>query len=116
MELTERVANLEKGVTDLRVDIASIKQRLDSELPQLSTKSDIQEINTSLIKWMVGTAIGLGAVAITVITFVLNNAAPKVSATSSQPPIIIQVPGQQITPPANAPNLPPANQPAPSSK
>lgn len=41
MELTERVANLEKNVTELRIDVAAIKQRLDSEMPQLATKADL---------------------------------------------------------------------------
>jgi hypothetical protein len=48
MELTERVANLEKGLTDLRVDVSSVKQRLDSEMPQLATKADLADLKIGL--------------------------------------------------------------------
>lgn len=52
------------------------------------------------IEWMVGTAVVLGATAITVMTFVLNNATPPrnppvpvVQTAPAQPPaLIIQIP------------------------
>ena len=57
-----------------------------------------------MVKWMVGTAVGLGVAAITVMTFVLNNAAPK-SVASPPAPIIIYAPP---APPAIAmPPVPP---------
>ena len=70
--------------------------QLEAILPTLATKADIgglrsemHEIKSDIIKWVVGTAIGIAVAAVTVGTFVLNNAVPK---QASQPPIIINVP------------------------
>lgn len=72
--------------------------RVESRLEQTATKADMADMKAELIKWMVGTAIALGAAAVTVMTFVLNNATPK--APAAQPaPIIIQVPAQPAAPP-----------------
>lgn len=76
---------------------------IEAILPTLATKADVQELRAEmhdmradLIKWIVGTAIGLGVAGITVMTFVLNNAIPK--QPQAQPaPIIINVPGQAPT-------------------
>jgi hypothetical protein len=82
--------------------------RIDGRLDHTATKADLHEarvemhaMKSELIKWIVGTAIGLGVAAITVMTFVLNNAAPKLPAASPAP-IVIQLPAPpaaQITPP-----------------
>lgn len=53
-----------------------------------ATKEDLADLTSSLIKWMVGTAIGLGVAAVTVMTFVLNNAVLKATPA----PIVIAVP------------------------
>jgi len=44
-----------------------------------------------IVKWIIGTAIAMGATGIVVITFVLNNAVPK-GAPAATPPIVIQSP------------------------
>jgi len=96
-----RVAKLEDFAQDTRERLTRIETKLDS----FATKADLQEMSGSMIKWMVGTAVGLGVAAITVMTFVLNNAAPKApQAPQAQAPIIINVP---------APAAPPSPQPAP---
>jgi hypothetical protein len=69
MELTERVVQLEKHVADLRVDIASIKQRLDSELPHLSTHADVSKLESTMIKWFVATALTLVASVFAIMRF-----------------------------------------------
>lgn len=84
-------ANDRLGLIDVR--LAHIEAKLDT----FATKSDLHEMGGGLIKWMVGTAVGLGVAAITVMTFVLNNAAPK-APTAAPAPIIINVPSQ--APPA----------------
>lgn len=116
MELNQRVANLETGVTEVKARLDGIDKRLDgveqrlagvetsvkvieSKLDTFATKADLHEMSSSMIKWMVGTAVGLGAAAITVMTFVLNNAAPKVPPAAPQPPIIINVPAAPVAPP-----------------
>lgn len=82
-----RVIKLEEFAQDTRDRLTRIESKLDT----FATKADLQEMSASMIKWMVGTAVGLGVAAITVMTFVLNNAAPK-AASQSAPPIIINVP------------------------
>lgn len=57
-------------------------------------RTDMHQNTAEIIKWMVGLTFGLGATAIVVMTFVLNNATPKAPAAPSQPPIIINVPAQ----------------------
>lgn len=82
-----RVAKLEDFAVDTRERLTRIETRLD----QTATKADVHEMSASMVKWMVGTAAGLGVAAITVMTFVLNNATPK-SAPVAPMPIIINVP------------------------
>ena len=98
--MEDRVVKLEDFATDTRERLTRIETRLD----QTATKADLHEMSASMVKWMVGTAAGLGVAAITVMTFVLNNAAPK-SVASPPAPIIIYA---QPAPPAIAmPPVPP---------
>lgn len=86
-----RVIKLEEFAQDTRDRLTRIETRLD----QTATKADLAEGISSMVKWVVGTAVGLGVAGITVMTFVLNHAAPKSvpSASVNQPPaIIINVP------------------------
>lgn len=93
--MEERVEKLEEFAADTRDRLSRIESRLD----QMATKADlaekvgelkteIQRSVNEMIRWMVGTAIGLGVAAITVITFVLNNATPK---TPPMPPTPITI-------------------------
>jgi len=75
--------------------LRSIEEKLDTKFAQF--ESNIHKGTAETIKWVVGTAIAMGVIGITIMTFVLNNAIPK--APTAQPaPIIIQVPS---TPPAS---------------
>ena len=109
-DMEARIAKLEEFVVDARERLTKMETRLD----QTATKADltdkvgglqvemhkgfgeIHKGQSDLIKWVVGTALVLGAMAITIMTFVLNNAVPKaiVAPTTQQAPIIIQVPPQ----------------------
>jgi len=89
MDLSARVGHLEDDMKDVRDRLARMEPRLDA----FATKGDLAETKAEIIKWVVGTAVGLGVAAITVMTFVLNNAVQKSPATPQQPPIIINVPG-----------------------
>lgn len=80
--MEKRVEKLESELTAIKVDLAVIKDNY-------ATKADLHEMTSSLIKWMVGTAVGLGAAAITVMTFVLNNATPKAAPSMTPAPIVI---------------------------
>ena len=98
--MEKRVEKLEEFVEEARAEMRAIDVRLvkiETQLQgintQMATKADLQERTTDLIKWIVGTAIVLSASAVTVMTFVLNNAVPK--AHSAGPaPIVIILPAQ----------------------
>jgi hypothetical protein len=92
METTsdDRLSGIEHRVT-----------HIEAILPTLATKADLHELRGEMhdmkaetIKWIVGTAIGLGVAGITVMTFVLNNAIPKTALP--QPPIIINLPSAPL--------------------
>ncbi|MEO7494304.1 MAG: hypothetical protein ABIT83_23390 [Massilia sp.] len=91
--MEERVARLEEFVVETRERLTKIEARLDQTVENLSAlKVEMHRGFADMIKWVVGTAIALGATGITVITFVLNHASPK-TEVGQQPPIIIQMPG-----------------------
>lgn len=100
---------LDEFIAEGRVQFARVEARLD----QTATKEDLARLRvemhrefSSMIKWIVGTAVVPGAGAITMITFVLNYAtpprhpAPLVQAVPSAapPPVIILLP--PYSPPA----------------
>ena len=85
--MDSRVAKIEEFVVEARERLMKIETRLD----QTATKADIGEIRVDMhkgfadmTKWVVGTAIGMSAAGIVVMTFVLNNAVPK---GSTPPPV-----------------------------
>jgi hypothetical protein len=102
-----RFAKLEEFVieacTELRaidVRLRKIEVRLDATATQAdiqAIRADIRDSAISLIKWIVGTGALLGAAAITVMTFVLNNAVPKASPAMPAP-VVINVPGPSAVP------------------
>ena len=100
-EMKSRAIKLEDFAQDTRDRLARIESKLDT----FATKADLQELrseihkgNNELIRWVVGTAVGLGVAAITVTTFVLNNATPKAPAAAPQAPIIIHMPAAAAAP------------------
>ncbi|CDG83726.1 hypothetical protein GJA_3100 [Janthinobacterium agaricidamnosum NBRC 102515 = DSM 9628] len=107
-----RIAKLEEFVVDTRERLTKIETRLE----QTATKSDIGDIRVDMhkgfvdmTKWVVGTAVGMGAAGIVVMTFVLNNAVPKSTAPlPAQPqPIMIYTQPAPVAPVA-ATAAPPA--------
>lgn len=94
-DMEARISKLEHFVVDARERLTKIETRLD----QTATKADVVgtvgalqvEMHkgfADMIKWVVGTGVLLGVAAITVMTFVLNNAVPK-SLVAQPAPIII---------------------------
>lgn len=93
--MEERVAKLEAIIPTLatKADLLEVKGDLSREIE--NTRTQIVEAKSSIIQWVVGTAVGISVAAITIITFVLNNAIPRQAApppTTAQPTIIV-VPG-----------------------
>ena len=97
-ELAARLETIE-----VRMDgrLATIESKIDAKFAELRT--DMHKGTAELVKWVVGTAIAMAAVAITVMTFVLNNAVPKApAAPPAQPqpqPLIIYAQPAPIAPP-----------------
>lgn len=89
-----RIAKLEDFVVEVRSELRAIDVRLgkiEVRLDATATQADIRDSAISMIKWIVGTAALLGAAAITVMTFVLNNAVPK-AGPPVPAPVVINVP------------------------
>lgn len=111
-----RVTKLEGEVVEFRERLIRIETRLD----QTATKEDVERMGATLVRWFIGTMLGSFALLITVMTFVLNYAAPPqgrfakleaaVAAAPAQPaPIIINIPPgalQWQPAPEGAPNSP----------
>lgn len=93
-----RLVRLEEFAVDAKERLTKIESRLEqtptkAELADKTgeLKVEIHKSSNELIRWIVGTAIGLGAIAITVMTFVLNNATPKALPPPQTPPAIYYV-------------------------
>lgn len=104
MDIENRFVRLEEfaAVTGERL------ARIEARLEDMATKADLAELRAEVhrsanetIRWIVGMGIGLGVAGITIITFVLNNATPKVPPAPGAPitiytqpaPATAQVPG-----------------------
>ena len=88
MDIEHRFVKLEEfaAVTGERL------ARIEARLEDMATKADLAELRAEVhrsanetIRWIVGMGIGLGVAGITIITFVLNNATPKVQPAPGAP-------------------------------
>lgn len=88
MDIENRFVRLEEfaAVTGERL------ARIEARLEDMATKADLVELRAEVhrsanetIRWIVGMGIGLGVAGITIITFVLNNATPKVPPAPGAP-------------------------------
>jgi hypothetical protein len=88
-------------MTREEIDARFASMRAEMQAGFAELRSEMQKQSAEIIKWVVGMIVGAGAVAITVMTFVLNNAVPKTPFVSTAPvPVVIT-------------NLPPQPPPAP---
>ena len=97
MDLDLRLAKIESRLDKLEEFAVEARERLakiEARLERMATKADLVELSATLVKWIVGMAVGMSVAAVTVMTFVLNNAVPKVAPVPPAPPapIIIQMP------------------------
>lgn len=97
MDLDLRLAKNESRLDKLEGVGVETRERLaqiEARLEQTATKTDPAELRATLVKWIVGMAVGTSVAAVTVMTFALNNAVPKAPPAPPQTPapIIIQMP------------------------
>ena len=95
MDLDTRLAKIESRLDKLEEFAVETRERLakiEARLEQMATKADLSELSATLVKWIVGMAFGVSVTGFTVMTFVLNNAAPKAAPAPPPAPIIIQMP------------------------
>ena len=92
-------ARLETIETRMDGRIATLEVKIDGKFSAVDAKfaelrTEMQIGFADLTKWIVGTVIGVAAVTITIMTFVLNNAVPKApAAAAAQPaPIVASQP------------------------
>ena len=87
-------ARLETIETRMDGRIATLEVKIDGKFSAVDAKfaelrTEIQKGFADLTKWIVGTVIGVAAVTITIMTFVLNNAVPKAPAGAAAQPASI---------------------------
>lgn len=70
MDLESRIRKVEETLGDVRVDVAGVRQKLDSEMPTLVTKAELKSLEATMIKWMVGVALAIGGLAFAVARFI----------------------------------------------
>jgi Flp pilus assembly protein TadB len=103
---TDRIEDrLDRLGEQTRQELQSIDVRLtriETRLDQTATKTDLQQAMNSMVKWMVGMMFGAGVAAVTIMTFVLNNATPRPPG-GAVAPVIIQLPPFSQAPPTTRP-------------
>ena len=68
---SDRISHLENHVQQIHVEIAKINTRLDTEIPHLTTKAELREVEgklsakieksrNSIVIWLIGVAIATG--------------------------------------------------------
>ncbi|HZV65030.1 MAG TPA: hypothetical protein VFG03_09010 [Telluria sp.] len=110
----EMDAKIEASETRIDYRLRSLEEKIETRFAQFETRfaqfetrfaqlelrfarfeNEILRSMTGLVKWIVGTAIALGAAGITILAFVLNNAVPKSAPVAA--PVVIYL---------TAPNVP----------
>ena len=91
--VTQEVLDARLETIETRMDgrVATLEVKIDGKFAGVDAKfaelrTDMHKGFADMTKWIVGTVIGVAAVTITIMTFVLNNAAPKSAATPATQP------------------------------
>lgn len=65
-DVLTRLANVEVSVSDIRAQVSG----LSATAPHLATKSDVSQLEGSLIKWLVGTLLAVAVLTFTIARFI----------------------------------------------
>lgn len=111
-------ASIKTGFAELRVGFAEMraemaKQSGDMRTDMANVRSETHKGTIDTIKWVIGTILAVAAATVSILTFVINNAAPKtpLAATAQQQvPTVIAVPhgSTLLSTPQAAPTSPPS--------
>lgn len=103
-DMEPRLRTLEQGLARLDAQLSAVLPTLPTKADLSDLRSEIHKGTTDLTRWIVGTSLAMTAAAVTIMTFVLNNATPRTSANPVASPSVIVVPGGAIAPsPPSAP-------------
>lgn len=94
MDIDSRLDKIEVRLDkrdEMFVDVLGRLSRIEARLEHMATKEDLEKMAATIIRWLVGIMFGGGVLAVTIMTFVLNNAVPKAPPTPPTP-IVIQMP------------------------
>ena len=103
-DLTREEMNARLETIETRIDarLSSIENVIATKFAEFDAK--LQKANADTIKWVAGTVIAIGAVGLTLMTFLINNASPRIAPA---PPIVITVPSHEsAAPPPPVPGRP----------
>lgn len=97
--VTKEVLDARLETIETRMDgrIATLEVKIDGKFAGVDTKfaelrTDMHKGFNDMTKWIVATVLGVGALSIGIMTFLLNNAAPKAPAAAPAPIIIYAQP------------------------
>jgi hypothetical protein len=65
-DVLKRLSNLESSVSDIRAQVSG----LFATASHLATKTDVSQLESSLIKWLVGTLLAVAVLTFTIARFV----------------------------------------------
>ena len=65
-DVLKRLANVESSVAHIRAEVSG----LSATVTHLATKSDVSNLESSLIKWIVGTLLAVAVLTFTIARFV----------------------------------------------
>jgi hypothetical protein len=88
--MDDRLKKLEDFAVDTRERLARLEARIEQIFAEMLTKAEFAQQITRLMQFFIVTLVSVLTVMITVMTFVLNYAAPpRVAAVPSQPTVVI---------------------------
>ena len=62
------ILSMEKAIVSTEKSVVEIRTKLDTALPHMATKAEVEALRTDLIKWVVGAAVASAAVAAAITT------------------------------------------------
>jgi len=111
-------ASIKTGFAELRTEFA--KQSGDMRTEMANVRAEMHKNTIDVIKWVIVTVLGVATATVSILTFVINNAAPKNTNQSTAQPVAQQQAPLIVAVPAGSALLSPPSSsqptPAPAAK